>query len=290
MGDWNWFLSSVAQSIAAVVGIMAGFITTRLVTNQADFSRHRARTQEILHECERLVDEAARRQFAWFSNWENERAYNYVEERLMAGSQKSAVELYKRAVFSPFYPAAELLAEIKRRMANPETTGRLGTRYTEDTFQKLKLQLDPEREKINAVLASCKHQARVASDHVAQITSQPESSSVIQSATIATLLLFYTGVIYPLSFLPMPSNIAPRLSFWSFFAILASLQGVILTICTSIFTVACAAALRFNASLRHSREEIEDLHRFASDTAYSSYFKVLRENEKLLAAEMSAEA
>jgi uncharacterized membrane-anchored protein YhcB (DUF1043 family) len=232
--DWNWFFSSVSQSIAAVVGIMAGFITTRLINNQAEFSRRSAKTKELLAECFRLVDEAQRRRFVWYNRWENEAAYRRAENSLGFNIEQNTIDLYQKTVFSPFHPIDDVLVRLQLMIEAQKRNEHVGPRYSDEMLTNQRAELDAERERINELLTTCKHQARAVAQHLAEMDSQPESSPVVTFAIIATLLLFFTGVVYPLSFLPMPSDVAPELSFAAFFEILLSLRGAILTVCASI--------------------------------------------------------
>lgn len=279
MTDWNWFFSSVAQSFAAVVGILSGFITSRLVTNQAQFARRKARGVELLQESERLHGEAARRQFDWYNKWENVAAYERAENTLAFNVNATPVELYQKAIFSPFFPIEKVIGELERRINARKENMVAGDRYTADTTPTLRPKLDAEREHINQVLASCKHHARSVAQHIAELESQPEMSPVIRAATYLTLMLFFCGVVYPLSFLPMPTGLAPILSVSAFAKILFSLRGALLAISASIFAGACVAALRINASLRYSPVDTEELRRYTSAEGYSVYFRTLRANE-----------
>ena len=38
--DWNWFFSSVAQSAAAIVGILAAFIITKILNSQTEYNHN----------------------------------------------------------------------------------------------------------------------------------------------------------------------------------------------------------------------------------------------------------
>ncbi|MDP9176757.1 MAG: hypothetical protein M3O61_03665 [Gemmatimonadota bacterium] len=66
MTDWNWFFSSLAQSVAALVGVTAAFLIARLVNSQSDFAHARARTEELLVGADRLRDAAKARYFDWY--------------------------------------------------------------------------------------------------------------------------------------------------------------------------------------------------------------------------------
>jgi cytosine/uracil/thiamine/allantoin permease len=52
--DWNWFFSSLAQSVAALVGIFAAFVITKIINNQSDFARKATRIREIISTSEKL--------------------------------------------------------------------------------------------------------------------------------------------------------------------------------------------------------------------------------------------
>lgn len=49
--DWNWFFSSVAQSAAAMVGVIAAFLIAKVLSNQAAFHLKRDELPKLLAEC-----------------------------------------------------------------------------------------------------------------------------------------------------------------------------------------------------------------------------------------------
>ena len=71
--DWNWFFSSAAQAIAALVGVLGAFLISRLLNNEAAHARNRARTRDLLRSAEQLADRAKARRFQWF----NDRSLDY---------------------------------------------------------------------------------------------------------------------------------------------------------------------------------------------------------------------
>ena len=76
--DWNWFFSSLAQSVAALVGIFAAFIITKIINNQGEFQRKNARLKELLSLSAKYRDALSDRSFDWY----NERRLEYALERL----------------------------------------------------------------------------------------------------------------------------------------------------------------------------------------------------------------
>ena len=65
--DWNWFFSALAQSCAAIVGLMGAFIFTKIVGNQASFRQRRTDYESLEIEAQRLVQELDRRWFEWYN-------------------------------------------------------------------------------------------------------------------------------------------------------------------------------------------------------------------------------
>jgi len=43
--DWNWFFSALAQSTAAIVGLIGAFVFTKIVNNQAAFAVKRNKSR-----------------------------------------------------------------------------------------------------------------------------------------------------------------------------------------------------------------------------------------------------
>lgn len=289
MGDWNWFFSSVAQSVAAIVGVTASFITVRLLTNEANFARRSARTRELLDEGERLADDAERRRFDWYNRWQNELAYASLQASISIYGRLKPIDIYTSFNFSPYSSAGEVLAEIATRIDTPgDDAG--WPQYTTETVNNLRPRLEEERERIDAVLASCKHHARVIAWHISESEWRPEVSPIMNVAIAATLVLFYIGVIGPLSFLPVTQNRAPMLSFVHFVRAIASLPGAILTICAFIFTAGCVAAWRLNRSLYLDHFWIHMLKEYSDYTRYSRFFQTLHDNETKISEKTFGEA
>lgn len=61
--DWNWFFSSLAQSVAALVGVFAAFIITKIINNQAEFQRKNLRLRELLSISAKYRDALSGRSF-----------------------------------------------------------------------------------------------------------------------------------------------------------------------------------------------------------------------------------
>ena len=133
--------------------------------------------------------------------------------------------------------------------------------------------IQEERERIDNLLVRITYQASLNDHLLADLRENPESSQLVSVSIIATLLLFFSGVIYPLSFLPLKPNKEISLSVGAFFDILFSFKGAFLVVLSVIFGSLLVKFFFVNINLRHDKRKMEQLNFFASVENYSLYFK-----------------
>lgn len=295
--DSNWFFSSVAQSVAAIVGILAAFVTSRIITAQAEFSRKRARSGDLVAEAAFLANRFEHASIGWYDMRANNLALSAVRNTLAEGRRFDAKEFYWRMLFSPFSSAAENLEQIQlvidqwngahaANVRQPyESERRESGEETDQANRELRTQLNTERLRINELVIEARRHKRACHEHFADITTQAESSPVTKFAIVMTVLLFFFGVIYPLSFLPLRNGIAVEsltLSALAFWSLLFSLRGLILLIPSVIVLTAAVAALRVNNRLRYSKAELERVEQYTVASGYSKYLESFENNEAAL--------
>jgi|SRR5438270_11518246 len=114
--DWNWFFSSLAQSVAALVGIFAAFIITKIINNQGEFQRKNARLKELLSLSAKFRDALSDRSFDWY----NERRLEYALERIewIAPDEdfKTPEEYYGEFNFPQYLPRSKVLKRIEEEV------------------------------------------------------------------------------------------------------------------------------------------------------------------------------
>jgi hypothetical protein len=298
--DWNWFFSSMAQSVAAIVGLMGAFVFTKLISNETDYDRHRDHTRDLLRKSQFLVDRIESRYFRWY----NERAANAELNRLRremkdTDERRTPEEYYNEYHFSPYQKREEVLEAIlpiiQPRVKNKPSTrsGHLDAPYlvarppempdltlfaASHDFDKV----IEEREAIDAVRNEVNHHAQMVGDHLRVVRRNPESSPVVHWTLLAMLTLFYVGVIYPLSFLPLQSPLAqPIISFEAMEATILSIRGFLLIVVSAVFSVLVIYFIRRNAHLRHPQEDLDALTKHDAVEKYSTYFANYVENKRL---------
>ena len=149
-----------------------------------------------------------------------------------------------------------------------------------ETYARINAQLTEERDLIDNLLVRISYQVSKNKDFLNEIKTGKETSGLISWSIIAVLLLFFFGVIYPLSFLPMPVGAEIKLSLSAFWTILFSLKGVILALISTVFTGLMATFFVINLRLKYDSKQIEELQRYSEKINYSEYIKNAEENLK----------
>lgn len=289
--DWNWFFSALAQSSAAIVGVFAAFVITKIINNQADFSRSTAKTKDILNQCERFKDEVATIHFQWWSKHSLDSELDRLERTLKEVKEaKTPEQYYEEFNFPEFIERAVVLQQIEGRIRVSKSRGQrhnsfrsgIDTLTTRSIINNgLQPELDHEEKLINRLVVELRHHTRTVLLHYNYITGDPESSSAISYSIVGAVALFFVGVIYPLSFTPLATGHAPQVALAEFFDILFSLRGLLLSAISLIFVGMLGAFMIINFRLRHQQEDKDTLQYYSSIGNYSDYLAIMEANRKI---------
>jgi hypothetical protein len=282
--DWNWFFSSLAQSVAALVGIFAAFIITKIINNQSEFQRKNARLKELLSVSAKFRDALSDRSFDWY----NERRLEYALERLEDVAEneefKNVEEYYEEFKFPPYLPRSEVLKKIDEKISeqtakrNAPPRARSGfsswavlpdvdsIRFRTQLDERIRESVNEEGERIQALVLEIRQHIRLVKLHLAELEGNPESSTLINLSIIGAVLLFLLGVIYPLSFLPVIIDQPIKYSIRAFFPLLFSLRGFLLSSISIIFLAIIITFWYVNLSLKYNPKEMKDLVTFSLKT------------------------
>lgn len=292
--DWNWFYSAVAQSCAAIVGIVGAFVFTKVIDNQSRFLERRKEFKQLLAASIRLSDEASIRKFAWVSRKNNSSCLRDLADDIKKHDEvRSATEYYDEYGFYPFVQRAEILAkieaaiahEVNRRNAAHKPKNPLGFDLGM-TASSISLPFVPENwdainaedELIDRYLVELKDHVRRLRGFVAESRRAPERSSLVSWVLILGVLLFFCGVIYPLSFLPVAADAEMVLAAQYFWEILFSLKGLILLIVSVIFVAILGVLFVSNLRLRIAKNELDQLIPFLEVRGYGESLQILEDN------------
>ncbi len=298
--DWNWFFSSVAQSAAAIVGIFGAFIVTKILANQSAFAEKSLRIQELITSGQKIADASSRLSFDWYHRHDSAGELEDLEKLLEKDDEQDPEALYDKLRFSPYIARAdaiEMIAKMKtiraqrlerereesrRKMEQSKALGVFAFSHIMDSGLSRSLsapmqlhmrpQLEKKREEIDCLYTEAKHLAHVVSDFHSIVSPNPESSLVITTSLILILTLFFVGVIYPLSFMPLPTDWKPALSLAEAPAFIFSLRGALLGAISLLFTTMLAMFFIMNIRLKYSTAMLERLEKYKHLSEYSQYF------------------
>ncbi len=312
--DWNWFFSAVSQSTAAIVGIFAAFVITKIVNNKQKFDDKSIAISEHLNDSAKLKGQLGSRYFDWYNERTRDRDDLQLESEvrdLFFKHKKSDPGFYyaelNLSVFEDQKPVLKLISEVisywqeelekePKPRTRQERKSPAGHDFAPDP--SLFVRRDPElariraenrrevereREIIDGILLQVDYQSNKNQILLNQVSGNPESSRLVNFSIVSILILFYVGVIYPLSFLPLDANLPPRLSIGSFFDILLSLRGVLLSAISIVFNVIVAVFFITNLKLKYDQESKENLRKLTEPRNYSEYIVRKEENLELLA-------
>jgi hypothetical protein len=298
--DWNWFFSSLSQSSAAIVGIFGAFIITKILTNQTTFAEKNNRIKDLIVVAEKIKDDTKSLYFEWYNKLKNSREFEKIEELLENDAKEDVIHIYHSLNFSIYTSKSVVLQDIEnilkerherlkreqeKTQQNHDTSGfnvnyqGLGGKSV-TTNINLSEKLREEREAIERIIRDARHHIRLVSDFLDSVKWNPESSPQIAYSLFLITILFYVGVIYPLSFMPVPTNAVFDLSLSAFIPLLFSLKGALLFAVSLVFTVALFMFFVMNAKMKYSEQDLQHLEALTELGTYSRYFAVMEENEK----------
>lgn len=282
--DWNWLFSSIAQSVAALVGVAAAFVISRVMNSEAAFGARRARTRQLLLDSESLAVAVQCRRFSWYNDRTLEQGLDSVETSAHYDDELlSPSEYYSLYAFSEYVPRDEVVARIgdsiaegleaKNAPPNPYLLGSLGNGAVNATYATATRQrIDAEREAINAVAVEVGAHLRSLRDHIDTIQRQPEQSVALRLALVAALLLFWSGVVWPLTLLPIATTttVAARS--------LVDTRSFIVGLAAILFTGLIVGLGFINERLVHPQSDITELSSWLELERYSPYLAVRQQN------------
>jgi len=288
--DWNWFFSSLAQSVAALVGVLGAFLISRLLNNEAAFDQDRERTGELLRGCEALRDRIQACDFAWYNRHTLSDGLDDVRYALRDNDEpEPAEDYYRRLGFSAYLPRNAVLSAISETVK--EELEERGRQAREAAFQRnlvpsfvlpsnpafsvaARQNLQRERDSIADAVIAIKSQIREVQAHLRRVQGHPQQSILIRAVLAAMLLMFWGGVMYPLSLLPVvvtPVSPAP-------IAALFALRSSLLVGVTVLFTALMLFLGFLNERLKHPAADLSALTSWLGPGEYSDFLAVRIDN------------
>lgn len=282
--DWNWFFSALAQSSAALVGIFAAFIISKLVTNNSKFNENHKRIHDLISYSQMLKIK--------IKNIETDIIEYNVQKLKIAGKElKKDIQFehnihnpefyYSRYPFSKFMDKADVLYEIKFVIDEVKKEKEYGINITlnneEENIQENDSTIN--YEPIQKILEEVTNHINKLETFYTSIYQNPEYSKINGIILILLAAMFIVGVIYPLSIMPFKGFEYLEVSIIAFYNTLFSLKGLLLCCITCLFLTIIVIFYFINAKMKYDQEKMETIRDNLDLKNYSIYFKYLIDNQ-----------
>ena len=213
--DWNWYFSTLAQSSAAIVGIISGLLMTKHISNQAAFNDRLRKCKDLERTFNSLKLQADELNILWYNEVITEHALTEVRQYHIKditpidedSIHRIILRHYYNIKFTPYKSYWEVSRLIEKYINIGLTMGRdrtIGSLITAPDHTQ-QLLLDDARKAIDNNRRSVIDHIGNVKEFISESSLKPESSSIFTFMIIICALLFSIGVIAPLLFLPISS-------------------------------------------------------------------------------------
>lgn len=141
-----------------------------------------------------------------------------------------------------------------------------------------------EREYIDALHVEIEVHKKLLKRLLLSTAGNPQRSKEITISIFALCLLFYTGVVLPICFMPVALNEVAIFNFASIIPAAFSVKGALVAVFSMAFTIIPFVFIRLNWSLVYSPEKIMTVTNFGESKSYSKYYAIAESNRALTEA------
>ena len=289
--DWNWFFSAFSQCSAALIGIIAAFTISKLLSEGEKVDDYSNSISEMQFYRMDLLRKIESRKFDWYDRMNIEYSsdlresikngeFDYLSEE-DALSRLFEIETNLFGVENCYSYLSKKIKEIKSNM-NQSISGALGIDFSalelpEIPPPNLWNNLSKELDLINNLkLEAIKLIDRFKSNK-AELVSRIKNIKPIKTIIYVLIFGMLTTVIYPLHFMPLGSKESPNISFSydTFVNILLSTKGALLSLLgltiIGLFAYFLSIIKRIETQYIQLNESIGTEHLTLSE--YSTYFQ-----------------
>ncbi len=271
--DWNWLFSSLAQSVAAIVGVFGAFLISRLLTNQSEYRQRAAAVPGLIAESYRLMALSHEQEFAWFCTVGVNYAYRQVIPLHREHPDWLAVDVYEHSKFPEYVPKGP---HFQRMLDVLNGNERVPEEWTKESI------ITTDELRLPAVRRELASYAEMVKSHCLTVRKMlkdlydPRASRALNGSLLFAFVLFLLGVIWPLSFLPL--NGEPSLSLAAVPRAVWSIRGGFLTLITIAVGIGVVALWKSGMALRYPPTEAMDLWDLYKLEKYSGYVAIAERN------------
>lgn len=288
MHDWNWFFSSFCQSAAALIGIIAAFIISRLLGLGEKINLTISTFDDFVIESKRIKNSIANRDFYWYI-YTMVRYNDGLKEEIKKGAYNNIgrAEILKKiydsylipyknqtAVFEAFYEIERL---HKLKSSKPSILDNIEAINNPPIPEIPPInRLKSEKEAINLLEVESKTLVEHFTQNLQNLKSFDNTIKPLKRIIFFLIIAFPLTVIYPLHFMPVDTTKELTLNynikeiFQSFFSLKFILLTIFLITIESVFIYFLILTSQFNKSLKSAINSNSETYRDIKN--YSNYF------------------
>lgn len=282
--DWDWFFSSAAQSVAAIVGLFGAFLVTKIIANQAEHRTLTEKAKDFINKAKILEFGAKSRKIGWYNlRMRQEQLAAIAAEIDRTGRIRTSAEYYRDFPFSKLDRMEEVVIEVEQLLrlkraekADPNMVKRGFPRLDPEELREAK----EEGALIEQLLGDSLHHTLGIEEILRTVRSNPQYSSVVSVIIVAELLLFFAGIIFPLAYMPMDVAKPFEFSIGGLLAALGGFKGAFLGSISAIFAALMLYFFALNIGMRFNKAMVGRLVHYADLGNYSPYFATMIANVK----------
>ncbi|HVI43991.1 MAG TPA: hypothetical protein VM802_03960 [Chitinophaga sp.] len=231
MTDWNWFFSSFCQSAAALIGIIAAFLISRLIGLNEKVNAILSVFEELMIERDKLIHSFGQRRFRWY-NSTLMRCSEALRDEIKRGAfhDLSDIDILEK-IYSEddrLFKANDVVLKTFRELQ--EKYQRNG--FTEEAVpHEVQDHLQRERMFIDHLETDTRKLIQLFRKNEQELRVFRETFKPVSNIIIVLIIAFPITVIYPLHFMPVQVGHTPAeaMSLPAMWSTLTSLKGFLLT-------------------------------------------------------------
>ncbi|MEZ4388280.1 MAG: hypothetical protein R3D98_12035 [Candidatus Krumholzibacteriia bacterium] len=198
--------SALAQSSAAIVGLMGAFVFSKVISNQTSLQQRRHTYDDLRVSIGQPVSAVELLRFSWVNQLEIERFRYDAEIAVMKDEVISTRESYRDRLSEPMFVSIgetfEIIDEVIREETSRREAGKPADSPSPPWLQVCKPMPFGENVKGSSRHLVTSLLSVIESVAFDESGARPESSTAIRIAIGACIVLFAVGVIYPLGLMP----------------------------------------------------------------------------------------
>lgn len=229
--DWNWFFSSFCQSAAALIGIIAAFVISRLLGLNERVNNLISTFDSLIIDFNKIKSSLSNRAFYWHASASvkyNSKLQNEIKNGLYDGISKeeqikkvyecvSGIYKIDEAVEKSFNEIYQKLSPISKKVVLEPIELIFPPK---DIFQNI----SEEKEKINLLEIESRKLIDLFNQNYISLKNIKDEIKPLKYIIVVLMFGFTITVIYPLHFMPVISNTNPEVSFNLLFILRSALS------------------------------------------------------------------